>query len=345
MSTFEEFFKKDITKKLITLTALVIVLYFTRSVLNLLLLTFIFSYLGAGFQDFIISKINLLQNIKRKYVTVIGFFGLVIIIGILAYRYVPIAINQFRAIITLIEDYIDKGYFTSIQTMFPALENLNLADYSSKGISYLLTWSMDIGRFGINVFLAAIMSFFFIFEQEKILHFARQFKASKAGSVYDTLHYFGKNFLNSFGKVIQTQLIIAVTNTIFSVIALGLLGFGELFGLGIMIFILGLIPVAGVIISLVPLSIMAYYIGGINYILYMIILVAVLHGLEAYVLNPKLMSEKTELPVFITIIVLVLSEHFFGVWGLLLGIPSFIFILDLLNINLSFNKKNKSANK
>jgi len=38
------------------------------------------------------------------------------------------------------------------------------------------------------------------------------------------------------------------------------------------------------------------------------------------------------LPVFFTFIVLIFSEHFFGVWGLIVGIPIFIFLLDLLEV-------------
>ena len=40
-------------------------------------------------------------------------------------------------------------------------------------------------------------------------------------------------------------------------------GFPQIFGLGIMIFFLGLIPVAGVIVSLIPLSLIAIQHRGI----------------------------------------------------------------------------------
>lgn len=66
-------------------------------------------------------------------------------------------------------------------------------------------------------------------------------------------------------------------------------------------------------------------------------MIILLHGLESYVLNLKFMSDKTELPVFIVFAILIVSEHFMGVWGLLIGIPLFIFILDILNVN--FTKK------
>ncbi|MPN34068.1 hypothetical protein SDC9_181560 [bioreactor metagenome] len=58
----------------------------------------------------------------------------------------------------------------------------------------------------------------------------------------------------------------------------------------------------------------------------------IVHLIESYVLNPKLMSSKTELPIFYTFIVLLVSERLFGVWGLIVGIPIFTFFLDILKV-------------
>lgn len=102
-----------------------------------------------------------------------------------------------------------------------------------------------------------------------------------------------------------------------------------------MIFLLGLIPIAGVFVSLIPLSIIAYSIGGLMYIVYILIVIAVLHVIEAYFLNPKLMSAKTDLPIFYSFIVIIFSEHFLGVWGLIVGIPLFMFLLDILEVTPS----------
>ena len=156
------------------------------------------------------------------------------------------------------------------------------------------------------------------------------------------LHFLVENLLGTFGKVIEAQFIIAIVNTVLSVIALWIMDFPQLFGLGIMIFFLGLIPVAGVIISLIPLSLIAYTIGGFIQVLYILIIIAIIHAIEAYILNPKLMSSKTDLPIFYTFIVLIFSEHFFGVWGLIIGIPIFVFLLDVLEVtNTGDNKKHK----
>jgi len=104
-----------------------------------------------------------------------------------------------------------------------------------------------------------------------------------------------------------------------------------------MVMLLGLIPVAGVIISLVPLSIVAFNNGGLVQVVYVLIMIALLHAFEAYILNPKLMSSKTKLPIFYTLSILIVSEHIAGVLGLIVGIPIFMFILDIIEVPY-FNK-------
>ena len=39
--------------------------------------------------------------------------------------------------------------------------------------------------------------------------------------------------------------------------------------------------------------------------------------------------------------ILIFSEHFLGIWGLIIGIPIFIFLLDVLDINNEDAIKNK----
>nr|MBC9720891.1 AI-2E family transporter [Lactobacillus sp.] len=105
------------------------------------------------------------------------------------------------------------------------------------------------------------------------------------------------------------------------------------------VFILSLIPVAGVIISLIPLSLVAYSVGGLRYVIYIFIVIMIIHAIEAYILNPKFMASKTELPIFYTFVVLLVGEHFLGTWGLIVGVPIFTFLLDILGVKSVKKKK------
>jgi predicted PurR-regulated permease PerM len=57
------------------------------------------------------------------------------------------------------------------------------------------------------------------------------------------------------------------------------------------------------------------------------VMIAIVHIVEAYYLNPKIVSSYVHFPVFITFVILLVSEHTFGLMGLLIGVPLFSIIL------------------
>jgi predicted PurR-regulated permease PerM len=59
-------------------------------------------------------------------------------------------------------------------------------------------------------------------------------------------------------------------------------------------------------------------------------MIAFVHAMEAYYLNPRIVSSYVHIPVFVTFIILLLSEHFFGLIGLLIGVPLFIITLGFV---------------
>lgn len=215
-----------------------------------------------------------------------------------------------------------------MQYLMPALEKLDMQGLVKSSLDFLTV----VKNWGFNLFLALILSLFFLLGKDNVIAFTAQFRGSKLSWLYTEIEYFSKKFITTFGKVIETQLLIALINSILTTIALWIMGFPNLIGLALLIFVLGLIPVAGVVISLIPLSAIAFSIGGLHTVVYLLIFIALIHALEAYVLNPRLMASKTHLPIFYTFVVLIFSEHFFGVWGLIVGIPSFVFLLDILEV-------------
>jgi predicted PurR-regulated permease PerM len=258
------------------------------------------------------------------------------IVGLLTYgivKYLPMIIGEITALIKQITAFYTKEHDNIILNyLVSRLEEIQISNYLERGFTFLITYFTDISTFGLQILIALLMSLFYLLEKPRLVEFTKKFKTSKIASIYAEIEFFSLKFVGTFGKVIEAQLIIAVVNCILTTIALWIFGFPQLGGLSIMILFLGLIPVAGVIISLIPLVIIGYSIGGIMTVLYVFIAIMIIHAIEAYILNPNLMSSKTNLPVFYTFLVLIFSEHFFGVWGLIIGIPVFVFILDVLEV-------------
>ncbi|WP_445491890.1 AI-2E family transporter [Niallia sp. 03133] len=332
---------KDL-KRLLILVLFAFILFSVQSMINLILFTFIFSFLMDRFVNIFAKRIPINRNIivMLLYIFVIG----IVVSGISLY--LPIIVTEITQLIKQIIDFYTQPHNNIVfNYIVNIIDNYHISSYLQQGVALLLPYFTSIGKIGLQFFLAIVLSLFFLLEKEKLSAFSKRVSKSKIAAIYEEFMYFGRKFAGTFGKVIEAQFIIALFNSTFTTLALYFLGFPQLIGVAIMIFFLGLIPVAGVILSLIPLCTIAYTLGGFPQVITIVILIMVIHVIEAYILNPKLMSSKTDLPVFFTFIVLIFSEHFFGVWGLIVGIPIFIFLLDILEVKNGEKRLLRKNNK
>ncbi|MCL1631405.1 AI-2E family transporter [Sporolactobacillus sp. CPB3-1] len=323
------YLKRQSVRRVLIFALLVFIIYLLRSLLDLLLLTFIFCFLVDRLETFVHQKIRL----PRRLIVITLY--LLIGIGIYAAMtiYLPIIADQtvqlFDSIMKTIKEF--RGSVV-VNAIFDQLQKYNVETYLKSGVKFIIDSFSSFGSFTIDLFLALLLSLFFSLEKDRLIQFSKGFKTSKIGFLYEEVAFFGSRFVQTFGKVIEAQFVIALVNTAITAIILAILHFPQLVSLILMVFVLSLIPVAGVVISLLPLCIIGYTIGGIQDVIYMVLAILFVHAIEAYVLNPKLMSAKTELPVFYTFVVLIFSEHFFGIWGLIVGLPIFVFLIDVLGV-------------
>ncbi len=336
MEVFKRYYANLTIRRFGILVLIGLLLYSIRDMLNLVLLTFLIAYVMNSFQVLLTKRISKFIRVNSKVIIIVLYLALISMIALALVKYLPKVFEQVKQLTTylsnLTSEDIPQNEIT--QYLFGMLKDLNYQSYLKGGIDYVF----KISNWGTTFVLSTILSFVFILEKGRIVSFTSRLRESKISWFYVELEYFGKKFISSFGKVIEAQILIALFNTFFTVIGLWILGFffepfPYLFALSVMIFLLSLIPVVGFVISLVPLCIIGYNIGGLEMTAYVLAMIAVLHFMEGYFLNPKLMSSKMNLPMFYTFIVLLFSEHYIGVWGLILGIPIFVFFLDILDIS------------
>ncbi|EIT1173085.1 AI-2E family transporter [Listeria innocua] len=332
MNWLEKLKENDTARRVLVFVLLGIVLYLLRSMIDLILLTFIFAFLVTRLENVILKRIR----IPRKLIVIVLYCLVAMFLYVAIVHFLPILIDQISQLVdSLVKIYNNPSDNKIVQWIVGFLKESNIQKYLQTGVDFIIASLSGIGSVGLSFFLALILSLFFSLEKERVTSFTGQFLTSKVGFIFKEAAFFGKKFVATFGVVLEAQLMIALVNTIITTIALYLMNFPQLLSLSIMVFVLGLIPVAGVIISCVPLVLIAYSVGGFQDVVYILITVVIVHAIETYILNPKLMSSKTNLPVFYTFIILIFSETFFGVWGLIVGIPVFVFLLDILDVRNS----------
>lgn len=328
--------KKD-ARRFAILALFCLLLVLLRSMLNIMLLTFLLTFLMDRLHFHTSRLLNKVVPVNSKLVLSLLYATLTALLIAGGFKLFPALINQTGQLIDLVkrvntmpQENELAGYLVSF------LNTINIQGTVKHGLEFV----MRVSNWGFHLFLALLLSLFLLLGKENVIRFTRQFRTSKLSWLFNEVEFFGRKFVHTFGKVIETQLLIAFINCIVTTFALWLMGFPNLFVLALLIFVLGLVPVAGVFLSLIPLCAIAYSIGGILFIVYLLVVITVVHALEAYVLNPRLMASKTNLPMFYTFVVLLFSEHFFGVWGLIVGIPTFVFLLDILEVQ-AIGKPNK----
>lgn len=317
-------------RRFVVLALLIFVLWLLRSLMNLILFTFILTFIVVSWVRWVQRHIPKLSTTLTVIVTYIVLIA-AIYIGIT--RYLPVLVNQVIKMVNSVVKFYSSRQGTEIMHYVNHYVSWStIMSQAKHGVTIAVSTLTSIGSMTVTFLMSFILSFFYSLELNQMNEFTRTFLDSDFGWFFSDIDYFGKKFVNTFGVVLEAQLFIALCNTVITTICLLFMHMPQIFALALMVFIFSLIPVAGVIISLIPLSMVAYSVGGIRDVIYIIIMICVIHALEAYVLNPKFMSSKTELPIFYTFIVLLVAEHFFGTWGLIVGVPIFTFLLDILGV-------------
>ena len=332
-------FIDNVPLRLFAVLALLIwVLYLVRGMLSAILLTFIFTYIVVHWVRFVqrwIPRLPSLLVVLATYVVLIAavYFAVT--------KYLPLLITQIvKMVNSVLKFYQSQDGSWLIKQLNHYISAKTVTAQVKHGINLAFSTLTSLTKMAVTFFMSFILSFFYTIELKQMYSFIRLFLTSELFSwLFQDIYYLGKKFVNTFGVVLEAQFFIALCNTALTTICLMFMHMPQILALALMVFIFSLVPVAGVIISLIPLSMVGYSVGGIRDVIYIIIMIIAIHALESYVLNPKFMSSRTELPIFYTFVVLLVSEKLFGTWGLIVGVPIFTFLLDIMGIKSIGDKK------
>ena len=332
MVFLREFFAQPVVKRILFLLLVAVLLFSLRNMLNLLLLLFLVTFVMGRLEGFITKGLSRFFPVSPIVVNIVLYVLLLSGLVFSLINYLPKLVNQVVELYNNITRFlISPQNNEAAETVAAMLKKLDIQKYLGNAVDYIL----KLGKWLEIILFVIVLSFFYLLQRNKVVKFTAKFRDSKISWLYKEFEYFSRKFVSSFGKVIEVQLLIALFNTILTITGLWIFGCPYLFALTIMVFLLSLIPVAGVMISFIPIGIIGYQIGDIKLVLWTIIMIIIIHGIETYVLNPRLYAHKTKLPMFYTFIILIFSQHFMGIWGLIIGIPIFMFLLDVLDVDQS----------
>ena len=185
-------------------------------------------------------------------------------------------------------------------------------------------------RFTLQGLVSLVLSFVIVWDMPAIRRGIESLAHSRLSWLYAETAPALTAFGHLFGKALQAQCLVAAVNTALTASGMLFLQLPGVAFLSLIVFFCSFIPVAGVIISTVPIGFVALTEFGVGRLLAVIMLVIIAHAVEAYLLNPAIYAAHLKLHPLIVLVVLVLAEHTLGVWGLLLAVPVTVFTLEML---------------
>lgn len=315
------------------------VLYLFRDMLGLVFMTFIMGFIASS----IAHRLRRKYKFNRRMVIVCVY--LLFLMGVIAFlRYIPSKLlsetitftEQLPNTIKSLNDWFE-GEFANNKVLAPMYSQLKETVKPETTVVSAWNFLRNVLEKSIHYmgwfFLAMLFSFLIMFDLPKLSKSVRNLRFTRLSDTYretsDSIVLFAK----VVGENFRAQLIISAINTILTALCLYLLNVKAVALLSTIVFMCGLIPVLGMWISSVPIILMAVNTGGIELGVWALVVIIVIHMLEAYVLNPRIVSSVMHINPVMTLIILYIAHEIIGLWGMLLGVPIAVYIYRKISIS------------
>ncbi len=182
-------------------------------------------------------------------------------------------------------------------------------------------------RASATLLLALLFSLLISMDAARFLQGIARLRASRLHDFYEQTARPVVRFAYVVGRAFQAQLVIALLNTLLTAVGMVVLGIPSKTLLSLIVFLCSFVPVLGVFISTTPMVLFTLNAGGVESVLWVVGMVIVIHLIEAYILNPLVYGRHMKLNPAVVLVILYVGHHFFGVWGMVLGVPVAFYVL------------------
>ena len=187
---------------------------------------------------------------------------------------------------------------------------------------------------GKNLVLGLIICIYLLLGRKR---FARQgkaliyavFKPDWADKVLKECRFIDETFVGFFGGKILDSAIVGVICYVFCVIMASVAGFQNAVLISVIIGVTNVIPYFGPFIGAVPSALLILISSPRNCLIFLIFIV-ILQQFDGNVLGPKLLAGSVGLTGFWVLFAITLFQGLFGFMGILVGVPVFAVIYDLI---------------
>ncbi len=231
-------------------------------------------------------------------------------------------------------DFVQRGpgHWRVGPALIKPVDHISFTDLTNQGVdeavSYMKRNAFELILLGHAFIRTAVRGIFLLFmtlmiagyimhTREAIVGFFRSLPPPRSRIGFDRLL---ARLDRGLSGVVRGQLVICGVNGVLSAIGFALFGLKYWPILAIVAAIMSIVPIFGSITSAIP-AVMIGLTQGVWTALSVLIWIIGIHQIEANLLNPKIIGAAAKIHPVLVVLALLTGEHFFGLWGALLGVP------------------------
>jgi predicted PurR-regulated permease PerM len=225
-----------------------------------------------------------------------------------------------------------SGYLQSLESAVAGKEAAIVQGLEVVGRS-ALSAGVSVASFVISLLgwfvVPVYFSFFLLLDSPGRLE-VRRFLPFLKEETRNDVAYLASQFVEIVVAFFRGQLIIAFLQGLLFAIGFSLVGLKYGFIIGMVLGFLNLIPYLGSLVGLATALPLAYFQsgGGLSRVALVILVFAIVQAIEAYVLTPRIMGDRTGLhPMVIIVAILFWGSALDGIMGMILAIPLTAFLV------------------
>jgi predicted PurR-regulated permease PerM len=337
-------------KKVLIWLIFLLILYVLSDLFDLVFFTYILAFI-----TFRLSSLAV-KHLKVSRAFAISILYLLLLVGIIGagYLVIPRVFHEARQfakdlphmennVMETIEDlrgrYSELAPLLNEKVLREQIETKmgNLRDGAIEALPHFIKGTLQILT---KIILAIIFSFLIVIDLARLSQEMKRLRATRLHDFFQETAMPVVRFAQVVGRAFEAQTLIACLNTTFTVLGMMMLGIPKVALLGIVVFVFSFVPVLGVFISSAPILLVAFNAGGPWLAFAGVVMIILVHTIEAYVLNPRIYAHHMKMNPILTLIVLFLGHHLFGIWGVLLAVPvTFYFLTHIAGLRAQLLKE------
>lgn len=310
-------------------------------------LAYLFNFLLDFYEDRVILKMAK-KGIKHRTKRTISLLMTYSSVCLLVYLFIQFILPEVaRSLSSIVTDFpvIVNKLYTYTDSLVSSVEisgaaktfvtskieeiGKQLMDFATNLMPYLANLFLVVLKSIWNLVLGIIISVYILADKESFYALCKKFiRAIFSTSTGDYILYVTDLSNDMFGKFIVGKMI---DSTIIGVIAFVVLYIAKMPYLILLTFIIGvtnIIPFFGPFIGAVPCIILVLFVSPVK-ALWLALIIFIIQQLDGNVIGPKILGGSLGISSFWILFSLLLAGKFFGLIGMVLGVPLFAVVYTL----------------